>query len=112
MASTQTTLSRATRSARVGLRATREQEALLRRAAHIARQSLTGFILFSDFPMSETPQRLAKQARWQRSCAALSWPEKVRLAESLRGAIASLRKTRAEAPRTVPQEAAASDRTS
>lgn len=47
MATTQTTLSRATRSARVGLRATREQEAVLRRAAQIARQSLTEFILES-----------------------------------------------------------------
>lgn len=47
MATTQTTLSRATRSARLGLRATREQEAVLRRAAQIARQSLTEFILES-----------------------------------------------------------------
>lgn len=47
MATPQTTLSRATRSARVGLRATREQEAVLRRAAQIARQSLTEFILES-----------------------------------------------------------------
>ena len=47
MATTQSTISRASRSARVGLRATREQEAVLRRAAHVTRKSLTEFILES-----------------------------------------------------------------
>ena len=47
MATTQSTFSGASRSARVGLRATREQEALLRRAAHATRKSLAEFILES-----------------------------------------------------------------
>jgi uncharacterized protein (DUF1778 family) len=37
----------AARSARLGLRATREQEAVLRRAAEVAHKSLTDFILDS-----------------------------------------------------------------
>jgi uncharacterized protein (DUF1778 family) len=37
----------ATRSARLGLRATSEQEAVLRRAAEVAHKSLTDFILDS-----------------------------------------------------------------
>lgn len=37
----------ATRSSRLGLRATPEQEAVLRRAAEVARKSLTEFILDS-----------------------------------------------------------------
>ena len=40
-------ISPATRSARLGLRATREQEAVLRRAADVAHKSLTDFILDS-----------------------------------------------------------------
>jgi uncharacterized protein (DUF1778 family) len=39
--------SSAARSARLGLRATPEQEAVLRRAAEVARKSLTDFILDS-----------------------------------------------------------------
>lgn len=39
--------SSATRSARLGLRATPEQEAVLRRAAEVAHKSLTDFILDS-----------------------------------------------------------------
>ena len=39
--------SRAARSARLGLRATPEQEAVLRRAAEVAHKSLTDFILDS-----------------------------------------------------------------
>lgn len=38
---------RASRSSRLGLRATREQEVVLRRAAEIAHKSLTDFILDS-----------------------------------------------------------------
>lgn len=41
------TTSPATRSARLGLRATPEQEAVLRRAANVAHKSLTDFILDS-----------------------------------------------------------------
>jgi uncharacterized protein (DUF1778 family) len=42
-----TTASSLTRSARLGLRATPEQEVVLRRAANIAHKSLTDFILDS-----------------------------------------------------------------
>ena len=42
-----TASSPSTRSARLGLRATPEQEAVLRRAAEVARKSLTDFILDS-----------------------------------------------------------------
>lgn len=42
-----TTSSAAARSARLGLRATLEQEVVLRRAAEVARKSLTDFILDS-----------------------------------------------------------------
>lgn len=41
------TISSAARSARLGLRATPEQEAVLRRAADVAHKSLTDFILDS-----------------------------------------------------------------
>lgn len=41
------TISPAARSARLGLRATPEQEAVLRRAAEVAHKSLTDFILDS-----------------------------------------------------------------
>jgi uncharacterized protein (DUF1778 family) len=44
---TTVTSSTATRSARLGLRATLEQEAVLRRAAEVAHKSLTDFILDS-----------------------------------------------------------------
>jgi len=47
MAMTRTTTARASRSARLGLRATPKQEAILRRAAEVAHQSLTDFILES-----------------------------------------------------------------
>ena len=47
MATTQTTTARASRSARLGLRATSEQETVLRRAAEVAHKSLTDFILES-----------------------------------------------------------------
>ena len=48
-----TTNSSATRSARLGLRATPEQEAVLRRAADVARKSLTDFILDSACQAAE-----------------------------------------------------------
>jgi uncharacterized protein (DUF1778 family) len=47
MAALSTALSPSARSARVGLRATPEQEAVLRRAAEVAQKSLTDFILDS-----------------------------------------------------------------
>lgn len=45
--------SSATRSARLGLRATPEQEAVLRRAADVAQKSLTDFILDSACQAAE-----------------------------------------------------------
>ena len=45
--------SSATRSARLGLRATPEQEAVLRRAADVAHKSLTDFILDSACQAAE-----------------------------------------------------------
>ena len=42
-----------TRSARLGLRATPEQEAVLRRAAEVARKSMTDFILDSACEAAE-----------------------------------------------------------
>lgn len=42
-----TTTASSTRSARLGLRATHEQEVVLRRAAEVAHKSLTDFILDS-----------------------------------------------------------------
>lgn len=47
MASSASSASRTSRSARLGLRATPEQEAVLRRAADISHKSLTDFILDS-----------------------------------------------------------------
>lgn len=48
-----TVTSSATRSARLGLRATPEQEAVLRRAADVAHKSLTDFILDSACQAAE-----------------------------------------------------------
>ena len=47
MAFTKATVSRVSRSGRLGLRATREQEAMLRRAADVTQKSLMEFILES-----------------------------------------------------------------
>ena len=47
MASTSTPAARTPRSARLGLRATPEQERVLRRAAEVAHKSLTDFVLES-----------------------------------------------------------------
>lgn len=48
-----TTATASTRSARLGLRATPEQEAVLRRAAELAHKSLTDFILDSACQAAE-----------------------------------------------------------
>jgi uncharacterized protein (DUF1778 family) len=53
MATTQATAARASRSARLGLRATPEQETILRRAAEVAHKSLTDFILESACQAAE-----------------------------------------------------------
>ena len=53
MATTETGAARTARSARFGLRATPEQEAVLRRAAAVAHKSLTDFILESACQAAE-----------------------------------------------------------
>lgn len=53
MSSTLAKTSRSTRSSRLGLRATAEQEIVLRRAADAARKSLTDFILDSACQAAE-----------------------------------------------------------
>lgn len=69
-----------TRSARLGLRATPEQEAVLRRAAEVANKSLTDFIL--DSACSAAEQTLLDQrlfmvsgARYQALMSVLDRPE-------------------------------------
>ena len=44
--------------------------------------------------MSDVRERLEKAAEWQKSRKALSWPEKVRLAEAIRDSLAQLRQSR------------------
>jgi uncharacterized protein (DUF1778 family) len=53
MASSSTTAPRTPRSARLGLRATPEQERVLRRAAEVAHKSLTDFVLESACQAAE-----------------------------------------------------------
>lgn len=53
MATAQPTAARTPRSARLGLRATPEQESVLRRAAGVAHKSLTDFILESACQAAE-----------------------------------------------------------
>jgi uncharacterized protein (DUF1778 family) len=71
-----------TRSARLGLRATPEQEAVLRRAAEVARKSLTEFILDSACQAAEQTlldQRLfmVSGSQYQALMDLLEQPEKV-----------------------------------
>ncbi len=41
--------------------------------------------------MTEIEQMLARQVRWQKSRKALSWPEKIRMAEQIRASVAQWR---------------------
>jgi hypothetical protein len=41
--------------------------------------------------MNDISSMLENQARWQKRCACLSWPEKIRMAEDIRQSIISLR---------------------
>jgi hypothetical protein len=55
--------------------------------------------------MSEIQALLERQARWQRSRKALSWPEKIRMAERVRESVQQLRRPAEAAagrPRTDP----------
>jgi uncharacterized protein (DUF1778 family) len=79
---TASTSSPTTRSARLGLRATLEQEAVLRRAAEVARKSLTDFILDSACMAAEQTlldQRLFMVSgnQYQALLALLDQPEQV-----------------------------------
>jgi len=49
--------------------------------------------------MTDLEQMLQRQAEWQRSRQTLTWPEKIRLAESVRE---SVRQLRVEPRTTVP----------
>lgn len=72
----------ATRSARLGLRASREQEVVLRRAAEVAHKSLTDFILDSACQAAEQTlldQRLfmVSGSQYQTLMDMLEGPEQV-----------------------------------
>jgi len=41
--------------------------------------------------MSDVQKPLERQAKWQKSRAALSWPEKIRMAEAMRESVRQLR---------------------
>lgn len=43
--------------------------------------------------MTEIENLLERQARWQKSRKALSWPEKIRMAEEVRASVARWRST-------------------
>lgn len=66
--------------------------------------------------MSDVRERLERAAQWQRGRKALSWPEKIRLAEAIRDSLAQLRQSRlSRAPaspiRTQPPRRSAADPT-
>jgi hypothetical protein len=48
--------------------------------------------------MSDVRHLLERQARWQKTRRALSWPEKIRMAEMVRESVRQLR----AAPKAVP----------
>lgn len=60
--------------------------------------------------MNEVQALLEKQARWQKSRQALSWPEKIRMAEAIRDSARQLRQVQskpavsAEAWPALPEE--------
>jgi hypothetical protein len=49
--------------------------------------------------MREVQKLLERQARWQKGRAALSWPEKIRMAEAIRESVRALRKGAAGLPK-------------
>jgi hypothetical protein len=57
--------------------------------------------------MNDAEQLLQRQARWQQSRRALSWPEKIRLAESMRPALLAFRLQRERRLATGPSRDAA-----
>ena len=48
--------------------------------------------------MSEIQELLERQARWQKTRRALSWPEKLRMAERVRESIRQLRRPQKAEP--------------
>ena len=61
--------------------------------------------------MNELDKQFARQAQWQTSRKALSWPEKVRQAEAIRDAIKTLRGEKPDSPAS-RAAGVATDRTS
>ncbi len=53
--------------------------------------------------MTSHEKRLARQAAWQKSRQALSWPEKIRQAERMRASVEEIRKPRQERQRREAQ---------
>jgi len=43
--------------------------------------------------MTESSERLRRQAQWQKRRKELSWPDKIRLAEAIRDSLESLRRS-------------------
>ena len=58
--------------------------------------------------MNDVQRLLARQAEWQKSRQALSWPEKIRMVEAIRESVLKLAASR-QAPPTAPP-APATDR--
>jgi hypothetical protein len=53
--------------------------------------------------MSDSQQLLERQARWQKTRQALSWPEKIQMAERIRESIRKLRAARKVEPDEHPE---------
>jgi hypothetical protein len=53
--------------------------------------------------MSEIHQLLERQARWQKTRQALSWPEKMQMAERIRKSARQLRVARKAEPEKYPE---------
>lgn len=56
--------------------------------------------------MNDVKHNLQRQAAWQKGRAALSWPDKIRMAAEMREAIRQLRYSRNKAPRSSNNEPA------
>lgn len=52
--------------------------------------------------MIDTHQLLERQAQWQKSRQALSWPEKIRMAQSIRDSVEAFRADREKDKRKCP----------
>lgn len=54
--------------------------------------------------MNEIQELLERQARWQKTRQALSWPEKIRMAESVRESVLLLRRPHEAQPNNQKRE--------